>query len=761
MSSRDNKPDSLELVKPSARSPLNPPRVLNHILHQSLDGCSQLLEHMFSATDDLFYDLSKRASSNNEENLYFESMREIRIKKHGVITLFLRGVSESFNDLILNKAIPKSKNAEDEGVRLAIVEGDELEVDLAHKNMSGRTRDSYKEELYELTIRLDHLLLQVNVTEDSNPLDPNQISRIFIEACEEQLSVNIKARLILFKLFEKHLLKQLGHIYADANQVLIEAGILPKVPRNLGLGGSRHHESSPQADAAASKAAADAANDSALAATEPPIHFNLDLNMLTNLMASAKAAQSGMFSRNGVPNPGGYTYYLYSSNPGPVMPPPELSSLLTKTQPLVDRQLAGVEPRNIVADIINQLLAKRNPEAPQALEQTEEDIINLVAMFFDQVLDDENLPLAVQSLICRLQIPILKVALHDKTFLVVDEHPARRLVNTITRAGIGFDESKPLERDPLYRVIVDGVQNINRQYKHDLSIFTEVQNEIEAFIHNEKRKANIVEKRTTQTETGKSKIKSARLTSQSALYEKMKEAELPDEISNFLTNAWLQVLVITLLKFGKGSPQWVEMEQLISDLIWLCQPKTDERSLARKSRLQPEILQRIEIGLETAIDNPESRSTKIGIIESTLAALDEANGIEVVEYRSLNDEQKETLGKHENAERPWEEMTALERQQSKYEELSTKFYSLAKDISEGTWLEYFDQDSGRQIRCKLSTKIDSETYIFVNRFGLKVIEKSRRQFAYDLQFEKAKPLDNRPLFERLMEKVVTGLKQTA
>jgi hypothetical protein len=51
--------------------------------------------------------------------------------------------------------------------------------------------------------------------------------------------------------------------------------------------------------------------------------------------------------------------------------------------------------------------------------------------------------------------------------------------------------------------------------------------------------------------------------------------------------------------------------------------------------------------------------------------------------------------------------------------------------------------------------------VFVNRFGLKVIEKSRRQFAYDLQFEKAKPLDGRPLFERLMDKVVGGLKQAA
>jgi len=754
MTSRGKKPDALELVRSSTRSPVNPPRVLNHILHQALDSCSQLLEHLFSATDDLFYDLSKRASSNNEENLYFESMREIRIKKQGVITRYLRGISESFNNLILSKTVADEEPASDDTSQLALVEGDDLEIDLALENMTGRTRESYKEELYELGIRLDHLLLQVTVNEDTNPLDPQQISQSFIYACTEQLEINIKARLILFKLFEKHVLKQLGHIYADANQVLVEAGILPKVPRNLNKTGRDQRtpatpgESPPQ-------------QEEDQADSQAQVHFNLDVNALNNLMASARTAQSGIFSASGQPNASGYTYYLYSSNPGPVMDPPELTSLLTKTQPLVDRQLSDVEPRNIVADIITQLLAKRDPETPQALKQTEEDIINLVAMFFDKVLEDENLPLAVQSLICRLQIPVLKVALHDQSFLGNGEHPARQLINTITRAGLGFDESKPLERDPLYRVIVDGVQNINRQYKTDLAIFIDVQNEIEQFINNEKRKANIVEKRTNQTETGKSKIKSARLISQSSLYEKMKEAELPDEISNFLTNTWLQVLVITLLKHGKGSPDWVEMEQLISDLIWLCQPKTDERSVLRRARLQPEILQRMETGLEAAIDNPDTRALKIELIESTLAALGDEAEIEQIEYRNLNTDQIEVLGKADSREKTWDEMTALERQQSKYEELSTKFYSLAKDIPMGTWLEYFDQGSGRQLRCKLSAKIDSETYIFVNRFGLKVLERSRRQFAYDMQFEKAKSLDSQPIFERLMGKVVNSLKQAA
>ena len=45
------------------------------------------------------------------------------------------------------------------------------------------------------------------------------------------LKLEIKTRLIFFKLFEKHFLKQLGHLYSDANKIFVEEGILPKVSR--------------------------------------------------------------------------------------------------------------------------------------------------------------------------------------------------------------------------------------------------------------------------------------------------------------------------------------------------------------------------------------------------------------------------------------------------------------------------------------------------------------------------------------------------
>ncbi|MFL0810542.1 MAG: DUF1631 domain-containing protein [Agarilytica sp.] len=733
----------LELVAGNQnKTKVNSPGVLKHIEQESLAASRQLLEHMFSATDDLFYELSKRASSNNEQNLYFESMREIRVKKEGLISAFQRSLHTEFDNLVVPSNIaarPKPAPVQsDDDVNLAIVEGDDLEIELALKNMSNRARESYKNELYELSVRLDHLLLQATVDEENNPLDPQQVAKAFVSSCLENLKISIKTRLILFKLFEKHVLKQLGHIYSDANQLLIETGILPKVPKSLR---KKSGVATPVETARENKPET---NVSATAGGE-----NRTISLSPEMLASLMSAIRGASQQGQAP------YYFYSNNPGPVLPTQDLASHLTTKQPVVDHKIARSEPKVVLRDLVSELLSKKNPSAPQSLGQTDEDTINLVAMFFEKVLEDKDLPLVVQSLICRLQIPILKVALKDNSFLTDENHAARILVNTITTSGIQFDESKPLERDPLYRAIADGVQTINRQYSIDDSVFSQVQEEIEALVKKEVRKSTMVENRTTQTEIGKAKIRNAKTFAQSTLFDKLKDEKLPPAISEFLTNTWLQVLVITYIKEGKDDAMWVENEQLVSDLVWLCKSHQDERSKARAQRLKPEILGRIERGLELAIDNPETRSARIDQIEATIDALVGSSAeSKTVEFRALDEDQKDTLGKSDDAEKSWDEMTALERQQSQYEELSSKFFIKAKEIQEGMWVEYQEED-GKIIRCKLSKKIDADSYLFVNKFGFKTMEKTRRQFAYDMQFSKAKILDGRPIFDRVLGNIIS------
>src|SRR5690606_13757790 len=57
---------------------------------------------------------------------------------------------------------------------------------------------------------------------------PTALCEAFLEACGS-LGVEIKVKLIIFKLFEKYVLADLDQLYAEANQVLVVAGVLPEL----------------------------------------------------------------------------------------------------------------------------------------------------------------------------------------------------------------------------------------------------------------------------------------------------------------------------------------------------------------------------------------------------------------------------------------------------------------------------------------------------------------------------------------------------
>lgn len=741
MTSKRGKNGFLELVKTDRPKPVRPPHLLALIEKNTLNRSEQLLEQTFLAIDDLFYDLSQRAPAS-EENLYFDAMREVRIERQGIIRRFLQVISRNFSSLLENESATANKAQSHTAQSLSIMDSDELEIDLALNNMVKRSQELYREPLYELTMRLDHLLLHVDTQDCLNPLDPRQIAQAFLEACNNHLNINIKARLMVLKSFESELLKQLAPVYQDANQLLLAAGILPKIPRQPPQKTARKKPKSPPPDA-----------EQAQKPEQPG--FNVTLETLSALMNAARsAAQTRSDGAAPVVN-----YFVFTANPGPEMGAPELAALLTRTQLLADRQLAQ-GPRNIVGLIVKKLLTRANAQVPQSLTETNETIINLVSMFFDKILADDNLPLAVQMLICRLQIPVLKVALKDDTFFANPSHAARRLINTITEAGMGFDDNKPLERDPVYRKIVDVVQNASREYKLDEAIFSSLNLDLKAVIRAEQRKVSIVEKRTSQSAAGRARIRNARINSQNLLYRKLREVQLPDEISEFITTTWLQVLIITQLKHGLGSLEWISNEQALDDLIWLSRRRHQKPSSPQDSQqLQMELVERIEAGLEAAVENPELRNAKVKDLQDALTRV--TKGSVNIVYRALTREQIKALGQTEPAAGLQDDMTLQEPQPRNYGSLDTTCFEQAKTIREGTWVEYCDVNSGKKRRYKLAAKIDSEAYVFVNRLGFKTLECTRKQFAYDLQVKAAKPLVADAFFDRIMNQVLSQLKQVA
>ena len=712
-------------IASSGKQTLNQQPQLLQIKNSSSAFLMNCLENLFSSCDDLFFDLSSRAASNNEQNLYFESMRELRVKKVGAINLFNRQLEQHFDNIGHANKTPQD---ESRGEALSLVQEDEIEKDVAINSMISKARVNNQEALYNLSTRLDHLISSNTINQDNNPLDPRQLCDSFAQACET-FDVHIKAKIIIYKQFERLVANQLGKIYSTANELLINAGIMPTI--------TNRKAPSQQHKAATPTPTTDDYEDSSA----------VDVQELSSLLAGIR--KLGLSQNIG--------YSAYSANPGPVMSNQDLLGAISELPPAP--QEAGEESiYTNLRMLIDLILSKANPQQPQAVQQSDEDTINLVAMFFDFVLDDRNLPAAFQALISRLQIPILKVALKDKRFFNQNNHPARQVVNTIASAGISWDSDAP-DQDKLYQLLTKSVQIILENYSTDIDIFQVQLQAIEKYLEVSDHRRTLIETRTNQAAQGQAITSLAKTTSQQTLFEQLEKAQLPESISEFLIKQWQPFMVMAYIKHGKDSQEWLGATQLVQDLMWASQPLNDEKSLARLSKIKQDLLDRIKTGLTQTLNSEKDAIETADKIGSTLATI---HNTDTETKRSrLNLEQAQALGHTPGGgSKSWKEMTALERQQAQYQALTYESIKKAEALPLNTWVNYELTSEGKTIRCKLASKIEiNDRYVFVNRFGFKVIEKSRKDFAYDLQKNKATPLEATPLFDRAFNNISGNLRR--
>ena len=76
----------------------------------------------------------------------------------------------------------------------------------------------------------------------------------------------------------------------------------------------------------------------------------------------------------------------------------------------------------------------------------------------------------------------------------------------------------------------------------------------------------------------------------------------------------------------------------------------------------------------------------------------------------------------------------------------------------GSWVE-FQEDEDHKLRCKLAAIIKpTGKYIFVNRTGMKVLEKTRTGLAIEFRRGAIRLLNDALLFDRALESVIGNLR---
>ncbi len=700
---------------------------LQQVYERAGAALRKAIDQLLVDCDDVYFALAEQATSNTEQSIFFESLRAVRLQKDSITVRFQNEFSASFEALTDTPKMRVAASTARTEKELSLVQNTELEKTVALSSVVAKARGEASQQLYYLNKRLDFLIEQASIDEKNNPLDPAQLCAAFAAAIEI-VELDGKALVVLFKQFERMLVAELPSICTTANQQLIDAGVLPAIARTA--------KSAPARTAVAPDRATTASVDLA--------HIGQLLNELRDQAARAEVQATPM---------------LFSTGGGQAIADQELLSIVADLQAQVDSSVTAVDVRKL----LKQLLDQRTAQGKSArLNNPDEDIINLVAMFFDFVLDDRQLPAHAQALIGRLQFPVLKIALQDKAFFSNSSHPARQLINEMVSIGMAISDHEAAAATDVYQKLTTVIRVISDQLQPNEAVFARALTEVQQVRVAENSKAAKIEKRTCASVQAEATTKQAQTAVRSLLFERLKDVNLPQLVQQFLVNDWQQVMFLAYLKYGERSPEQIEVEQTMDDLIWSSVLHVDAKSQQRLQRLLPELQQRLRKWLAQTASTDERMQQSLLPLLALHAQLVEPNSSAAVVRRKLPADQSEALQPSTEQQKSWSEMTALERQHVEHQDLAYSFIKQADDYPIGTWFSMTNGAGDKLLRCKLAARVAAnDNYVFVNRLGFQVLATRRKDFAYDLQQGRTIALQTEGFFERTLGNVVAQLQQFA
>lgn len=710
-----------------------PPSILS-LREMAGHKLNELLATLFNNTDDALFERADRSRSDADQQMYFESMRQLRLHRETISTSFITHARKRFEQLL---STPKSEPIEENFETMTLVHQDELEVSVAIAGIVSKVTSLHSLEIMLLTKRLDHLLPGVDITERLNPLGPLALAEAFVKALAV-VDVNITIRIILLKLFERFVMEKLGDFYALANKQLADAGVLPDLKRSI---------RSPQRPAPGHLIGSPAAV--APATTGEQAHFT----------QQGDTALTGM---NPGPDFGQISQLLHHGSTASIagaaghwMTTDQLVGTLDFLQtefPAYDLD-ASVAP---AALNLGQLLAARATRAGaqpnNPMRQVDNDVVTFVGMLFEYILNDRNLAIPMKALIARLQIPIVKLAVLDKSFFSRPSHPARRLLNELSSAGIGWSSSAERKRDALYNKIESVVAGVLEEFQTNPEIFTRLLEDLTSFVRNDRRRIETVEQRVRETEQGKAKTYDAKRRVQNVLNQKASGLRLHPNMGRFISDTWSKVLVYACIKHGPTSEAWNESVESLDQLLWNIQPLNDIADVEKRDHSRKDLMERLRAGMDMINLATEEIDELAALLERHLQE------ISAHDRGYLEDRSPRTEPSRLELEIVPEVILTPVAPDSANHNLSAEASAIVDKLAEGSWVELCNSDNER-IRCKLATILsDGSRYIFVNRKGMKVAERSRAELAQQLMDANTTLLDDAEIFDKALQAVIGNLR---
>jgi len=364
-----------------------------------------------------------------------------------------------------------------------------------------------------------------------------------------------------------------------------------------------------------------------------------------------------------------------------------------------------------------------------------------------------------QTMLTKLQVPLLRVALSDKSFFTRRTHPARQLLNTIAETGARWADAGEGEAD---RTLVDQMQRViervTAEFDGDLGLIEELLEDLARHMRMIARKAEASERRHVNAAKGREKLALAREAAGAAIAARV-AAERPGPfLRTLLEQAWTDVLALTLLRHGDQSETYTKQLEVVDRLV----SAAAAAKAGNGSAPSPALRARIATSLsEVGFDKGEIQNVVKHLF--TPASANDDDGPSRTEV-AMQLKKKAHLGTEAAYEPPRRSVLPARAERLDLNDEERRMAERLKTVPFGTWFEFAINQQGETVRRKLSWYSPVTGHcLFVNQRGVRGDERSIEHLARDLVRGRVHFVapEQESLVDRAWKAIVASLKQLA
>ncbi|BCL75310.1 hypothetical protein JHS3_10460 [Jeongeupia sp. HS-3] len=538
----------------------------------ALGMLTESLDDFFQGLEETFFQLAETTTERSLRDQYFDARVEARTKKDAIVAAFKQQFLASFEASLQ----PRGARGESAFYQvnltpdaLSLVANEEYETSLTLSSISNALQQKSGETLTHLEQRLASLLPDHRDSHDNgnsfSPLSPKVICEAFLTACQ-QLDSGLAARLVALRTFEVELSGRVAGVYQQLNQYLIQQNVpLPAIARRAG---SRSTPSQAHQAGVSGLAAQDGMTGGQGAGGESALASMLRPELVTHL--------NQLFS---------------SDTPQPQRAlRPDWFNFLDHLQQdaLGSVQDMSLHPENLLALL-------RGSRWTQELDRLDTMTVELVALLFDRLFEDDRLSNAAKGLLARLQVPALKAAMLDTRFFSDKAHPARRLIDRLADAGLEW-QGEPAADDPQLCKFVEVIADVARSFTDDTAVFQSALDALDQWLDAERAVIDAAISDQADALLAGEISELANATAQ-ALIEQKLSTEHPPVVIAFVQEHWRAALVAAYGVEGEAASLFVERLAVIDQLLWSVAPKVRPEDRLQLVNTLPALLSKLEAGI--------------------------------------------------------------------------------------------------------------------------------------------------------------------